>query len=107
MILRRLFALVLTLLVAGAGVSPCTAAAIARAADAAPAQDPHAAHAHSESAGHADQAQSASRAHDSGDCHEPGASIGPQCPCGCTGDAPRAAASSYSAPWGLPTVALP
>ncbi len=63
---RRLFALVLALLLAGAGVSSCTAAAIARAADAAPVQDPHAAHAHSELAGHADRAQSASSTHVTG-----------------------------------------
>jgi len=103
---RRLAALVLALLVAGSGVSPCTAAAVARAGDAAPVQGPDAAHADPKHAAHAADAHSASNAHGSGDCHGPSVSISPRCECGCTGDGPRAAASPLSAPWALPAPTL-
>ena len=102
----RVAALLLALLVAGAGVSPCTAAAVARAGDAAPAQGLHGAHADPQHAGHAGQAHAASGAHESGDCHAPRASLAPRCMCGCTGDGPRAAASSFAAPWALPAPPL-
>jgi len=104
--MRRLAALVLALLVAGAGVSPCTAAVLARAGDAAPAQDPHAMHADPQHAGHAEQVRAGSGAHEPGDCHAPRAWLSPRCQCGCTGDVPRAAASSFAAPWALPAPSL-
>jgi hypothetical protein len=114
---RRLSALLLALLVAAAGVSPCTAAAVARARDAAPARDPHAAHAGSRHAGDAAHAgsrhagdtahaQTAASAQRSGHCHGPKQSVGPECPCGCTGDAARGATSPFSGAWGLPAPAL-
>jgi hypothetical protein len=104
---RRLFALVLALLVAGASVSPCTAAAIARSGAAEPAQALHASHADAGYAGHSEPAPTASDAHGVGDCHGPSASIAAQCQCGCTSEGPRAAASPFSAPWALPAPSLP
>jgi hypothetical protein len=100
MIARRLVALALALLVAGSGVVPCSSAAVARAGGSAPAHDPHASHAN------ADHAEDAQGAHGAGDCHGPDRSIGPQCPCGCTGDGPGAAASTASAHWALPAPVL-
>jgi hypothetical protein len=106
-IARRLSALSVALLVAGASPGPCAAAAIARAGDAALAQDSQASHTDAGHAGHADEARTASGAHGTGNCHGPTTSIVPQCPCGCSGNAPHAAASTFSAPWALPAPVLP
>jgi hypothetical protein len=92
--LARLSALVLALLVAGSGLSPCAAAALAHGAGPA--------HAEGHAAGH-----EAGPHGGSADCHEHGATLSPRCDCGCTGDLPRAAASSFASPWALPAPSLP
>jgi hypothetical protein len=86
--LRRLWALASALVVVSAGLTPCAAAAIARAPAAAAGM-------------HAGHHGSAEHSEHAAGCHEPSPSLVPHCDCGCTGDRPHAVASSTLPIWSL------
>lgn len=100
----RFAALLVALAVTASGQSPCAVAALARATVAAPAAGDAARRAH-----HGDYAASAHETHPGASeehCDGTSTTISARCPCGCTGDLPRLAASAFSTAWALPAPPL-